>query len=140
MTQAISVTTKYFYDDALGNPVDITAFVLSINDIEHKNLLQQVDPYGVAMPVFQPTGKGSYAPVELGGLYKTGVASIDDLFGKRIPEGPTAATRTFTIEYLPGRQTSVETHLDDFKRTPNKDNGLTRFTVRLQPTGDITEV
>jgi hypothetical protein len=34
----------------------------------------------------------------------------------------------------------VKTHLDDFKRSPNKDNGLTRFTVRLQPTGVVTEV
>jgi hypothetical protein len=141
MTQSTSAGMKFFYDDAVGNPVDITAFVLSINDVDVSNMLQQTDPYGTTMPEFTPTGKGKIEPIEIGGLYKTGAGSIDELFSGRVPEGPTAATRTFSVEYIAGvRKTLVETHLEHFKRSPNKDNGLTRFSVRLQPTGVVTEV
>jgi hypothetical protein len=139
MTQPTAATTKYFYDDDQGQAKDITPFVLTINDIDVKNILQNVTPFGVKMPVHSPTGQGELAPIDVGGLYKTGNDSVDELFGDRVPEDPDAATRTFMIEWEPDRTTSVETHLINFKRSPNRDNGLTRWSSSLQPTGDVTE-
>jgi hypothetical protein len=132
-------TTKYYYDDAVGSPVNITAKVLTKNDIDLKNILQQVMPFGVTMPVHSPTGQGELAVIEFGGVCKIGDDSIDDLFADRIPEDPDVATRTFIVEYEPERQTSVETHLLSYKRTPASESGTWRYSVQLQPTGDVTE-
>lgn len=138
MPQSNATTMKYFYDDALGTPVDITNEVLSVNDIDLKNVLERVDPYGVTMPVFTPTGKGEFAAITLGGLFKTGSSTLDKLFAGRIPESSDVATRTFKVEYLPGRTLEVETHLSDYKTSPPKETGLTRCQVVLQPTGNVT--
>lgn len=141
MNFSLSSGMKHFYDDAGGTPIDITAFVMTNNDIlDEKNVLQQTDGYGTKMPEYDPSGRGTIAVIELGGMYKTGLGSIDALFANRIPEDNTAVKRTYTCQYLTGRTVSVETHLLEFKRTPNKDNGLTKFTVQLQPTGERTEV
>lgn len=139
MLTSVSAGIKYEYDGADGNPVDITAEVLTINDIDQANMLQQTDPFGTSMPEFTPTGRGSFKPIQLGGIFKTGSGTIDAQFGGRIPEAVDTPARTLKITWATGRSTSVETHLSDFKRSPNKDNGLTRFTVELQPTGVITE-
>lgn len=137
---SVSAAAKYFYDDVAGNPVDITAFILTDHDFEEANKLQETDPFGTTMPEFSTTGRGEIKPITLGGLYKTGAGTIDALFGNRVPESPdTAVARTFTEQWSTGRTTSVETQLSAFKRSFNKDNGITRFTVVLQPTGVRTE-
>lgn len=138
MPQSNATTMKYFYDDENGDPVDITSEVQSVNEFDLGNVLDNTTPYGVAMPVFQPTGRGTFAPINLGFLFKTG-GTIETLFGGRIPESADADTRTFKVQYGTGRTTSVETHLANYKAIPNKDNGLTRSQVVLQPTGEITE-
>lgn len=137
---SISAGMKYFYDDAGGAAVDITAFVITDNDFDESNKLQQTDAFGTTMPEFSPTGRGEIKPITVGGIYKTGAGTIDALFGNRIPEAPdTAVARTFTIQWSTGRSTSVETQLSNFKRSDNKDNGLTRWSAVLQPTGIRTE-
>lgn len=137
---SISAGMKYFYDDASGTPVDITAFVITDNDFDESNKLQQTDPFGTTMPEFSTTGRGEIKPITVGGIYKTGAGTVDALFANRIPEAPdTAVARTFTVQWSTGRSTSVETQLSNFKRSDNKDNGLTRWSAVLQPTGVRTE-
>lgn len=139
MTTSSSPAMKYFYDDAAGNPVDITAFILSGGELSFKNVIQKTDPYGTAMPQKSTTGRGDHSPITLGGQYKTGTGTIDSLFANRVPEAVDTPTRTYTEQWSNGRSTSVETQLNEFKRTPNKDNGITMFTIVLDPSGDIIE-
>jgi hypothetical protein len=139
MAKSISATMQFFYDDAIGSPVDITQHVITINDIDVENILEQTDPFGVAAEEHTPSGKYRVAPIEIGGLFETAAGGPDELFADRQGEGPTAVTRTFRIVWITGRESAVETHLGMYKRTPNRENGLTRYSVTLQPTGTITE-
>jgi hypothetical protein len=96
-----------------------------------QNMLQQTDPYGHAMPQFTPTGKGqrSSRSSSAASTRPAPAASIE-LFSGPCPEGPTAAvTRTFTDRIhrrRPARRPSKPIS-STFKRSPNKDNGLTRY-------------
>ncbi len=136
-----SVDVKYFYDDGSGTPVDITAIVLNNPKILFEGMTEETTPAGVVGDKFTPTGRSKSEPIEVSGVFKTGDANdADDLFGDRVPEAPDAATRTFAIEYTStGRRRSVETYLTKYDIESNKDNGLTRFTAKLRPTGDVTE-
>lgn len=134
-TPSTTSVMKYFYDDAGGIPVDITAFVLANNDFEEANKLQETSAFGTSMPEYTPTGRGEIKPITHSGVYKTGTGTIDSLFANRVPEDPSATPRTYTEQWSNGRTSSVETHLQSFKRSANKDNGLTMFSFVLQPTG-----
>jgi hypothetical protein len=138
--QSTASRIKYFYDDAGGTPVEITAFVLNNPEIKLSNVLDRATPYGVNMPVFENTDQGEMAPITLSALFKSGTG-LDPLFAGRIPEAPEASTRTFTVQYLGDteRSLSVETRLQDYSAQPNRENGLTRATAVLQPTGEVTE-
>lgn len=139
-TLGTSLRTKYYYDDDGGMPVDITSYVLNNPVISKEGVTEEVTPYGIAADKFLPTGRVHTEPIELSGLFKTGEADdIDDLFADRLPEAPEAATRTFTAEYVSGRTESVETFLSKYDVLPNRENGLTKFTVVLRPDGDVSD-
>jgi hypothetical protein len=136
-----------WYDDENGTPVNITALCLTVNDIDVKGMIENITPFGVAMKVFIPTGRGEFLPIVIGGLFRIGNNTFNDLFADRVPEDTDTPTRTFTMDWTGeggeggtgGEYTSVETYLSDYKRQPNNDNGLTRAQIELQPTGEITE-
>lgn len=136
-----SVRMKIYYDDADGNPVDITSLCLSINDIKVTSMMEQTDPFGVRMAAFTPPGKGKMDPITIGGLFKIGDNTFNDLFADRVPEDPDTPSRTLKIDWTGEdlETTSVETFLSEYTRTPNRENGLTRSSVVLQPSGEITE-
>ncbi len=136
-----AVRIKYYYDDAAGDPVDITPLCLTVNDIDVKGMVENVTPFGVRMKVFIPTGRGEFLPITIGGLFRLGDNTFNDLFADRVPEDPDTPSRTFTVDWtgVGEETTSVETFLSDYKRQPNNDNGLTRAQIELQPTGEITE-
>ena len=56
------------YDNSGGTPVDITAHVLSINDIDIESVLEEVRPLGVSWDKFLPIGVAKVAAIELSGL------------------------------------------------------------------------
>lgn len=132
-----SIVVKY--DNSGGTLVDITAYVITINDIDVENIMEEVRPFGATWAKHLPIGVGQVAPIEISGLYDdTATTGPDALLANRVPEGPAASTRTLEITYGSTKKTTVETHLISYKRTADK-NGLTRYTARLQPTGAVTE-
>lgn len=138
-----AVRIKYFYDDALGVPVDITQKILSMSNVKISGLLEETTPFGVRMQQMTATGRGKMDPITIGGLLKTvDIDSLDTLFGGRLPEDPDTPTRTFTVDWIGdgSRTMSYETNLQDYDRVPNNQNGLTRVNIVLQPTGEVTEV
>jgi len=143
MSLSTSLRMKIWYDDADGTPVDITAHVLTLGDLNVVGMNENVRPFGVGMDQFLPTGIGHMDPIDIGGLLKTvTVGSLDDLFADRLPEDPDTETRTLTIDLIgaSARTRSVETYLLEYKTQHNKDSGLTKVAVKLQPTGEVTEI
>lgn len=127
------------YDNAAGSLVDISQHVLTINDIDVENLMEEVHSFGDSWEESLPIGVGRMAPITLGGIYDdTASTGPDALFADRIPEGPATNTRTLEITFGSTKSVSVETHLVMYKRQLARD-GLTKFEVTLQPTGDVTE-
>lgn len=141
MALSSPATLKIEYDNGSGTPVDITQYVLTINDISVESVLEEMHPFGTPWEAYMPVGIGKIAPVELGGLWDDTVTTGPDaLFSGRVPEVPgTAITRTLKVTWkTAGKYTNFETYLISYDRTAERNN-LTKFKVKLQPTGAITE-
>ncbi len=137
------VRRKYYYDDVSGTPVEITSKVLTWNGLEAQGVTEDTSPFGTKMTQKTPTGRGSVAMIELGGLMKTvDAGEIDALFADRIPEDPDTPSRTFTVDWTGTgeRLSSIETYLLKYGRSDNAQNGLTKTVVQLDPTGDLIEI
>ncbi len=127
------------YDNSGGTPVDISAHVLTINDVDVENITEEVRPFGVAWDTHKAIGVGRMPVIELGGVFDdTASTGPDALFADRVPEGPATASRTLAVTWGSTKITTVETILLTYRRTADK-NGLTRWLARLQPTGAVTE-
>jgi len=140
MSNSSPADIEVWYDNAAGALVDISAHVMAVNDIDVEQLLEEMRPLGSTWDTYMPVGVGKVAPIELTGLYDDSADGPDDLFGDRMPETCAAVTRTLKIVWIAlPKSTSVETHLTKYVRKVDK-NGLTKYTVTLQPSGVVTEV
>jgi|SRR3990172_7426937 len=130
------------YDNSGGTLVDISQYVLTINDVDVENVLEETHSFGDSWEESLPVGIGRMGVVELGGLYDdTASTGPNALFFNRVPENPATAgiPRTLKITWRSGKATVVETHLISYRRSADR-NGLTKYTARLQPTGAVTDV
>ena len=128
------------YDNSGGTPVDITAHVLTINDVDVENITEEVRPFGAAWDVHLTIGVGRVPIIELGGVYDDIAATGPDaLFAGRVPEGPGAASRTLILTWGSTKTTTVETILVAYRRTEDK-NAVVKWMARIQPTGPVVEV
>ena len=130
---------KIEYDNAGGTPVDISQYVMTINDVDVESVTEETHTFGDSWDEHTPVGIGRMAAIEIGGLYDdTAVSGPDALFAGRVPETTTSTSRTLTITWGGTKTTSVETFLSSYKRTADR-NGLTKYTAKLQPTGAVSE-
>jgi hypothetical protein len=128
------------YDNAGGTPVDISQYVLTINEFNVESLMEEVHTMGDSWEEYLPVGIGKLGQIEIGGLWDdTASVGPDALFANRVPETPTTATRTLTITWAGSKTSSVETVLQAYNRAADR-NALTKFTAILQPYGVVTEV
>jgi hypothetical protein len=127
-------------DDSGGAPVDLTAFILTINDFSVEALLEAANPFGSAWKFMAASGVKSVGDVTLEGFYNdVGGGPHEVLSGTAA--GPNAATRTMTIGWGNAKTSSVEMLIKTYTRTPVNEK-LTRFKAVLTP-GDadgVTEV
>lgn len=127
------------YDNAAGSLVDITAHVLTVNDFDVEEITEEVRPFGASWDVHKGVGVGRMPVVEIGGVYDdTAATSPDALFANRVPEGPSATTRSLKFTWGGSKTSNVETILVGYRRSVDK-SGLTKWSARLQPTGAVTE-
>jgi hypothetical protein len=134
MANSTPAGVTIWYDDSGGTPVNITAHVLTMGDIDVEEITEEVHPFGTAWEENKGVGIGRVPDIVFGGLYDDGVGGPDDLFGDRIPEGPNATPRTFKVSFIagsPGKTFSVETILMRYKR-PEDRSALGRYEVTLQ--------
>ena len=140
MANSTPAGIKVEYDNLGGTPVDISQFVLSINEISVESAFEEVHSFGDQWEEWLPVGIGKSAQIELGGLYDDSGGGPDDVFADRVPEVPgVTTTRTLTITWVGSKTTSFETYLVAYKRTPDR-SALTKWSATLQPTGAFTEV
>ncbi len=127
------------YDNAGATLVDISQYVLTINDIDVESVTEEKHSFGDSWEEHLPIGIGRVAPIELSGLWDDTVTTGPDaLFAGRVPETPASITRSLEITWAGTKKTTVETYLISYRRSADR-NGLTKYTVRLQPTGAVTE-
>ena len=127
------------YDNSGGSLIDISAHVLTINDVDVENITEETRPFGASWEEHKAIGVGRLPVIELGGVYDDTVSTGPNaLFGGRIPEGPGATPRELKITWGSTKTTLVDTILLTYRRTADK-NGLTRWLARVQPTGAVTE-
>lgn len=138
MTLSTPAGVVVSYDNGAGVPVDITAHVMEINDIEVESLTEEMHSFGKTWEESKPVGIARMADIELSGLYDDAANGPDALFAGRAPETPSSITRTITFTWRSGKTTSVETYLKTYTRSPDR-NELTKYSVTLQPTGAVTE-
>jgi hypothetical protein len=129
------------YDNSGGTLQNITQHVLSINDVDIENIVEETHTLGDAWEESKGIGVGRIPVVEISGLYDDDAAANgpNTLFAGRVPEGPGVNTRTLKITWKSGKTTEFETVLLSYRRSADR-GGLTKYTVRLQPTGAPTEV
>jgi len=131
-----SITIEY--DNSGGTPVDISQHVLSINDIDVESLMEETHTFGDSWEEYLGIGVGRVAPIEITGLFDdTASTGPDALFKRANPEGPSSTAKTLEITWGTN-STAVETWVASYRRTADR-TGLTKYTVRRQPTGAVTE-
>lgn len=140
MANSTPAGMKIEYDNAGGTLVDLTQYILTINDVDVEQVLEEKHTFGDSWEEFLPVGIGKVGPIELGGLFDdTATTGPDALFANRIPENPTTATRTLKVTWIAaGKNTTVETYLISYNRSADR-NGLTKYKAKLQPTGAVAE-
>ena len=127
------------YDNAAGSPVDITQYVMTVNEIVVEQINEERHPFGTSWETYLPVGVGKMGPIELDGLYDdTASSGPDALFANRVPETPASNTRTLTITFGSTKKVSVETYLVSYNRTVDR-NKITSYKAKLQPTGSVSE-
>lgn len=118
--------------------VDITQHVLTFNGITIEALIEEVRSFGEAWDQHLPIGVGKMDDIELEFLHDDSVGGPDDLFADRIPESPSTLPRPFKCTWFGTKTTQVDTFLQKYGRTPDK-NEITKSSVVLRPTGAPTE-
>jgi hypothetical protein len=139
MAKSVPSGVKIEYDNAAGTLVDISQHVLTINEFNIESLMEEVHTFGDSWEEYLPIGIGRLGQIQIGGLWDdTASTGPDALFGGRVPETPTTNTRTLKITWAGSKTSSVETVLMAYNRALDR-NALTKYTVVLQPYGQVTE-
>ena len=130
---------KLEYDDSGGTPVDISQFVMTLNDVDVEQITEETHSFGDSWEEHIAIGIGKLGQLELGGLYDDQANGPDSLFANRVPEDPNTPTRTLKITGRRGKTSSFETFLAKYTRTADR-GALTKYKATLLPTGPNTEV
>ena len=130
---------KIEYDNSGGSLVDLSQYILSINDVSVESVIEEKHSFGDSWEESLAIGVGKVGDIEIGGLYDdTATVGPDALFAGRVPETSATSSRTLKITWRTGKTTSVETFLISYTRSADR-NGLTKFKAKLRPTGAVTE-
>ncbi len=137
MANSAPSDVKIFYGLDGGSPpapLDITSEVMTLGDLDVVEITEEVRPFGGVFDNNKGIGVGQVPDLTFGGLYSE---TIDAIFSNRIPEGPNATPRDFTVQMIsgsPGKTFTVSTVLKGYKRT-NDRGALGKYTVTLAHTG-----
>lgn len=130
---------KIEYDNAAGSLVDISQFVMTLNDVVVEQITEETHSFGDLWEENIAIGIGKLGELTLGGLYDDQAGGPDSLFAGRVPEDPNTATRTLKITWrTAGKTTTFETFLASYTRKADR-GALTKYEAKLLPTGSVVE-
>lgn len=122
-------------DDTNGTPVDLSAYITSINGFDINAITEENTPFGAGWVGHLAVGVKEVPEIVVGGFYddtaSTGPVAV--LGGTNV-----GATRTFTLDPGgSGNDVNVEAIIRRFSiRAISKE--LTKFECALQPTGAVS--
>jgi hypothetical protein len=118
---------------------DITPYVMTIGDFTVEQALEEVHALGDNWEEWLVVGVGKIGVLELGGIYDTTASGPDSQFANRVgTETPATAAKEVVITWGGAKTSTFDTHLISYSRKADR-NGLTRWSAKLQTTGDVTE-
>jgi hypothetical protein len=116
----------------------MTQHIRAINGVVIEAVLAESHSFGDQWFESLATGLRRMNEVELSGFYDDTASTGPDAIFNAVASGPGEATRTLKLTWGGTKTTSVETLIRNYERRASVGN-LTEFTVRLQPTGAVTE-
>ncbi len=116
---------------------DIAEHITSINDVSIEQILEEVRALGEAWDSYLCVGVGKMAPIEISGIYDS-AADCDALWANKIPQVVATASKVLIITWAVGKTSTVSVFIAKYARKIDK-NGLTKYSVTLQPTGAVVE-
>jgi len=120
------------FDNAGGSPVDMSAYITSVNGFEKEALVEEVTAAGDNDQAWASVGVSKVSPVTLGGPFNDAATT-----GAHVIFNSIGSTRTLTITFGGSIVQNVECIIQKYNLKPNQ-NGLTMFEVLLQPTGAVS--
>ena len=133
MAKYSSADLKIEIDNSGGTPVDLSAYIDTIDGFNMEALTQESTPFGVDAEEHLAVGISRTNPVTVEGFYDDTAASGPDAVLNSIGD-----TRTLTITWDgDSNSDSVEAIIQTYNRTPTRGE-LTRFSCTLLPTGAVT--
>jgi len=120
-------------DNSSGTPVDITAYVNSINGVDIEAITEDTTVFGDSWQENAYVGVKKANSIQFKGFYDDTADSGPDAVLNALGD-----TRTVTITYGNSKSSSVEAIIAKYVRTPGVSK-LTEFECDLTPTGAVTE-
>lgn len=126
---------KIEFDNAGGEPVDMSAYIDTISAFDPEMGVVQTDGFGEAWEAYTSTGYSKLSEITLGGSFdNTATTGPHAIFNAR------GATRSLTITWdgsTAAVTDTVETIITKYSKIPTRGE-LTRFEVVLRPTGAVS--
>lgn len=130
---------RFDYDNVGGSAVNMSEYILTINDVQVEAILEESHSFGDAWFESLATGIRRLNPVEVSGHYDDAATSGPDVVFNAVFSSPATATRTMTITWGGSKTTASETLIAMYGRQATR-NELTKYSARFQPSGAVTEV
>jgi len=118
-----------------GDPIE--EHITSINDVSIEQIQEEIRALGESWDAYLCVGIGKMAPIEISGIYDS-AADCDGHFANLIPQVVATAATAVIITWAAGKTTTVSVFITKYVRKIDK-NGLTKYSVTLQPTGAVAE-
>lgn len=138
MAKYSSKDLKIEFDNAGGTLVDMSQYIRTFNGVNIAAVTQESHSFGDAWVEHLATGLRRGDEVELSGYYDDTATTGPDAIFNDVANGPSATTRTLKVTWGGTKTTSVETLIASYRRGAQVGQ-LHEFTVRLLPTGPVTE-
>lgn len=122
------------FDNSGGTPVDMSAYIMDTPpSFDREAIIEEITAAGDNDEAHAKVGLDKVNPITLGGAYDDTAVSGPDVIFNSIGD-----TRTLAVTWGSTKISTVECIIVNYTRIAARGE-LTKFTVTLQPTGDVTE-
>ena len=135
-----SSVVKIEFDNSSGVLQDMTQYVTDSDPMVREGSVEETTPFGASAETYASDGVEKNSQMQLKGPYDdTAATGPHVIFNDVLCKNTAGGTRTLKYTYGNGKTTSVETIILSYSRDP-KVKKLTGYAVKLQKTGNVTEV